>query len=178
MSILSNVALLNKVYCPREVFPIASIGVTAADTAVSLFMLVLLFIIYTVGFPPSALLWLPLLLFVLVAFTLGVTLLVAAAVVYFRDLRQVIPLILQLGLFATPVAYGMEFIPQRYWTIYSILNPLAPVIEGLRSTLLYHGGADLTLLVPRRALGDGLARGGLHGLQEARNEVRRCRVRA
>ena len=147
-SILSNVALLNKVYCPREVFPIASLGVTAVDTAVSLVMLALLFIIYTVGFPPSALLWLPPLLFVLVAFTLGVTLLVAAAVVYFRDLRQVIPLILQLGLFATPVAYSMEFIPQRYWTIYSILNPLAPVIEGLRSTLLYHRAPDLTLLVP------------------------------
>ena len=147
-SILSNVGLLNKVYCPREVFPIASLGVTAVDTAVSLIMLALLFIVYTVGFPPSALLWLPPLLFVLVAFTLGVTLLVAAAVVYFRDLRQVIPLILQLGLFATPVAYSMEFIPQRYWTLYSILNPLAPVIEGLRSTLLYHGTPDLALLVP------------------------------
>ena len=129
-------------------FPIASIGVTAVDTAVSLFMLALLFIVYTVGFPPIALLWLPLLLLVLVAFTLGVTLLVAAVVVYFRDLRQVIPLILQLGLFATPVAYGMEFIPQRYWTIYSILNPLGAVIEGLRSTLLFHRAPDLTLLLP------------------------------
>ena len=72
----------------------------------------------------------------------------AGVVVYFRDLRQVIPVILQFGLFATPVAYGMEFIPERYWTIYSILNPLAPVIEGLRSTFLYHRAPDLTLLVP------------------------------
>jgi ABC-type polysaccharide/polyol phosphate export permease len=147
-SILSNVALLNKVYCPREVFPIASIGVTAVDSAVSCIMLALLFVVYTFGFPLTALLWLPLLLLVLLAFTLGVTLLMAGVVVYFRDLRQILPLILQFGLFATPVAYSMEFIPQRFWTLYSILNPLAPVIEGLRSTLLYHGAPDPTLLVP------------------------------
>ena len=48
-SILSNISLLNKVYCPREVFPIAAVGVAAADTAVSLFMLALLFGIYTVA---------------------------------------------------------------------------------------------------------------------------------
>ena len=93
-------------------------------------------------------LWLPLLLYVLLAFTLGVMFLVSAVVVYFRDLRQAIPMILQLGLFATPVAYGMEFIPQRYWTIYSILNPLGPVLDGLRRTLLFHGSPDLSLLIP------------------------------
>ena len=148
MSILSNGALLNKVYCPREVFPIAALGVTAVDTAVSTLMLVLLFIVYTVGFPPSALLWIPPLLFVLVAFTLGVAMLTAGVVVYFRDLRQVIPVMLQFGLFATPVAYGMEFIPERFWPIYSMLNPLAPVIVGLRNVLLYDRGPDLALLIP------------------------------
>ena len=147
-SILSNISLLNKVYCPREVFPIAAVGVTVVDTTVSLAMLALIFGIYTVAPPLGGLLWLPLLLYVLLAFTLGVMFLVSAVVVYFRDLRQAIPMILQLGLFATPVAYGMEFIPQRYWTIYSILNPLGPVLDGLRRALLFHGSPDLSLLIP------------------------------
>jgi ABC-type polysaccharide/polyol phosphate export permease len=147
-SILSNISLLNKVYCPREVFPIAAVGVTVVDTAVSLVMLTLIFGIYTVAPPLGGLMWLPVLLYVLLAFTLGVMFLVSAVVVYFRDLRQAIPLILQLGLFATPVAYGMEFIPQRYWTIYSILNPLGPVLDGLRRALLFHGSPDLSLLIP------------------------------
>lgn len=147
-SILRNISLLNKVYCPREVFPVAAVGVTVADTAVSLVMLTVIFGIYTVAPPPEALLWVPPLLFVLVAFTLGVMFVVSAVVVYFRDLVQAVPLILQLGLFATPVAYGMEFIPERYWTIYAIVNPLGPVLDGLRRTLLFHQSPDLALLVP------------------------------
>jgi ABC-type polysaccharide/polyol phosphate export permease len=147
-SILSNTALLNKVYCPREVFPIAAVGVTVADTAVSLLMVAVIFAIYTVAPPLWAFLWMIPLLLVLVAFTLGITLLVAATIVYFRDLRQAIPLILQLGLFATPVAYGMEFIPHRFWIAYAVLNPLAPVIEGIRGAFLFHRSPDLTLLIP------------------------------
>jgi ABC-2 type transport system permease protein/lipopolysaccharide transport system permease protein len=145
-SILSNTSLLNKVYCPREVFPIASMGVTAVDTVASLVMLALLFVIYQVVPSPLAIVWMPAILFVLVAFTLGTTLLVSAVVVYFRDLRQAIPLLLQLGLFATPVAYGIEFIPQRWRTIYAALNPLAEVIDGLRATLLYHHAPNGSLL--------------------------------
>ena len=149
MSILSNGALLNKVYCPREVFPIASIGSdggrhggvdSSCSSCCSSSTRSGSHRARCCGSPP--------LLFVLVAFTLGVTLLTAGVVVYFRDLRQVIPVMLQFGLFATPVAYGMEFIPERFWTIYSILNPLAPVIVGLRNALLYHRGPDLTLLIP------------------------------
>lgn len=145
-SILSNASLMNKVYCPREVFPIAGIVVTAVDTAMSVGVLVILFAIYTVAPPLTALIWIPALLGVLVAFSLAVTLFVSAAVVYFRDLRQAIPLILQLGLFATPVAYGMDLIPQRFKLVYVIFDPIAAVIDGFRRTLLYHQTPDVVLL--------------------------------
>jgi ABC-2 type transport system permease protein/lipopolysaccharide transport system permease protein len=148
MNILANTSLMNKVYCPREVFPIAGVATTAVDTAMSVLMLVLVFVIYTFAPPLWALPWIPVLLAVLVAFSVGVTLFVSAAVVYFRDLRQAIPLMLQLGLFATPVAYGMDLIPARFQLIYVILNPIAEVIDGLRRTLLYHRGPDLHLLIP------------------------------
>jgi ABC-2 type transport system permease protein/lipopolysaccharide transport system permease protein len=147
MNILANTALMNKVYCPREVFPIAGVAVTAVDTAMSVLVLVLVFAVYTFAPPLWALLWIPVFLAVLVAFSLGVTLFVSAAVVYFRDLRQAIPMILQLGLFATPVAYGMDLIPQRFRLVYVILDPIAAVIDGLRRTLLFHTGPDMPLLL-------------------------------
>jgi len=145
-NILANKALLNKIYCPREVFPIAGVGVTAVDTAMSIAVLAVLFGIYAIAPPPGALLWIPVLLVLMVAFTLGVTLLVSAVIVYFRDLRQAIPLLLQLGLFATPVAYGMELVPERFRIVYVVIDPLAPVIDGLRRTLLYGGSPNLGLL--------------------------------
>ncbi len=67
---------------------------------------------------------------------------------YLRDLRQVIPMLLQLGLFATPIAYSMDFIPAQYQVLYSILNPLAPVIDGYRRTVLYGQAPDWHLVVP------------------------------
>ena len=71
------------------------------------------------------------------SFTLGVTLVLSALVVYLRDLRHTIPIMLQLGLFATPVAYGMDVIPKSLQILYSTSNPIAPVIDGLRRTVLY-----------------------------------------
>ncbi len=134
-SLTSNASLLNKVYCPREVFPLASIGVASVDTLVSALVLGVLFMYY--GFAPHATsVYAPLLLMVQFAFTVGVTLAVSAVLVYFRDLRQLVPLILQFGLFATPVAYGMEEIPERLRAAYSAANPLAPVIDGYRRTIL------------------------------------------
>jgi ABC-2 type transport system permease protein/lipopolysaccharide transport system permease protein len=88
------------------------------------------------------------LLLVQVAFTLGVTLVVSAVVVYLRDLRHALPVLLQIGLFATPVAYGIDFIPGSMRVLYVVLNPLAAVIDGYRRTVLLGVGPDWTLLAP------------------------------
>jgi ABC-2 type transport system permease protein/lipopolysaccharide transport system permease protein len=58
------------------------------------------------------------------------------SVVYLRDLRLTIPIVLQFGLFATPVAYGLEAVPHRFLPWYAALNPLGPVIDGYRRTIL------------------------------------------
>jgi ABC-2 type transport system permease protein/lipopolysaccharide transport system permease protein len=145
LSLLSNTSLLNKVYCPREVFPLASVVVASVDGAVSTLMLFVLFAI--TGFWPSATsYWVPVLLVVLFAFTIGVTLAFSALVVYLRDVRHVMPIILQLGLFATPVAFALAAIPKEGRAIYSFLNPLAPVIDGLRRTVLYGEPPQMTQL--------------------------------
>ena len=134
-SLLSNVPLLNKLYCPREVFPIAAMIDAAVDAVIAALVLLLLFPI-TGFYPKLESLYAPLLLIPLLAFTLGAMLLISAVVVYMRDLRLVLPLIVQVGLFATPVIYSPVIKTKAVLLGYSFLNPLVPVLEGLRRTVL------------------------------------------
>lgn len=144
-SLLLNVPLLNKLYCPREIFPLSAIVVAAIDMATASIALCVLF--FVTGFAPKATsVWVPLLLLVMFVFTIGVTLVVSAVIVYLRDLRHALTIILQLGLFATPVAYGLDAIPASAVRLYCALNPLAPVIDGLRRTVLYGKPPDFSLL--------------------------------
>jgi ABC-type polysaccharide/polyol phosphate export permease len=106
-----------------------------------------LFVVMTFVPKPTTV-WVPVLIVPLVAFTVGITMLISAAVVYMRDLRHVLPIILQIGLFLTPVAYGMAVIPAQYRQLYSALNPIAPVIDGLRRTVLVGLPPDWRLFIP------------------------------
>jgi ABC-type polysaccharide/polyol phosphate export permease len=149
LSLVSNMPLVNKVYCPREIFPMAALLVAAVDAAASTIVLFALFGITSYG-PHIQALYAPLLLGVELVFTLAVTIFVSALLIYLRDLRHALPLILQLALFATPVAYGISAISKSktFLLVYSGLNPLSPVIEGLRRTILFGESPDwLPLLV-------------------------------
>lgn len=145
LCLLNNVSLLNKVYCPREVFPIASVVVASVDMAVALPTLGVLLAIEAYA-PKWTSVWVPVLLLVQVAFTLAVTMVTSVIVVYLRDVRHILPIVLQLGLFATPVAYGIQVVPRSLWWLYSALNPLAPVIDGYRRTVLLGQAPRLSLL--------------------------------
>lgn len=145
MSLVSNVTLLNKVYCPREVFPIANIASAAFDAVISTVVLFVLFAIFR--FPPAlTTLWAPLLISVMVVFTVGVTLFASAVLIYLRDVRYVVPLAVQVGMFATPVAYSLSVIPARWLPAYAIANPLGPIIEDFRRTVLYGQAPEWGLL--------------------------------
>lgn len=136
-SLVSNNELLNKLYCPREVFPIAGIADAAVDALIATCVLAVLFPI--TGFAPKAeVYYLPLFMIVLAMVTLGVTLAVAAVVVYARDLRLVLPLAVQVGLFVTPVVYSTTSISssKTFLLAFSAINPLVPVIDGMRATVL------------------------------------------
>ena len=134
-SILGSMDLINKVYSPREAFPLASILTAGVDALVGLVALGILFAVYTF-LPKATSVWIAVLLVVQVVFTVGVSLIVSALVVYLRDLRHALPVIIQLGFFATPIAYGIDQIPRPLRLIYSALNPLAPVIDGYRRVVL------------------------------------------
>ncbi len=145
VSITQNLTLLNKVYCPREVFPLAAVAIAGVDTTIAVSILGVLFVIYQF-MPQAEIVWVPALMAVQLAFTIGVTLIFSALVVYLRDIRQLLPMILQFGLFATPIGYGLEVIPEKYWPLYSLLNPLVPVIDGYRRTVLLGAPPRLGLL--------------------------------
>lgn len=136
VSLIANVPLLNKVYCPREVFPLGSITLAVVDSTIAFSALLVLFVIE--GTAPKvtsfyALIYLP----ILFAFTVGVVLIMSSVMVYLRDLRTTLPLALQLGLFATPIAYSIESIPKDLRSFYVGLNPLVTVIDGLRRNVLF-----------------------------------------
>jgi ABC-2 type transport system permease protein/lipopolysaccharide transport system permease protein len=134
-SLLGNTALLTKTNCPRELFPFSTIVVAAVDTAVAGIVLVVLFLIN--GFAPKpTTVYVPILMLVQLACTTGLCLLVAILIVYLRDLRYALGLFLQIGLLATPIAYGLDVIPANLRWLYCLLNPLAPVIDGYRRTVL------------------------------------------
>jgi ABC-2 type transport system permease protein/lipopolysaccharide transport system permease protein len=134
-SLISNVSLLNKVYCPREVFPISNVIVALTDMVIASGVLVLLFAVYGVAPAPTSV-FVPLLLLIQIAFTVGVVLTLSVVVVYLRDVRHALPILLQMGLFATPVAYSMALIPEEWRVPYVAVNPLAGVIDGYRRAVL------------------------------------------
>ncbi|MGI8684994.1 MAG: ABC transporter permease [Acidimicrobiales bacterium] len=135
LSLVSNMSLLNKVSCPREVFPLSSVAGAGIDTAIATLVLGVLFVVY--GYAPRATsYWVPVLVLIGLVFTTAVSLVMAVLTVYLRDLRHVLPIFLQVGLFATPVAYGIEVVPADLRGLYSALNPIAPVIDGLRRSVL------------------------------------------
>jgi ABC-type polysaccharide/polyol phosphate export permease len=81
----------------------------------------------------------PLMIVIEVLFTVGLTLGIAALIIQMRDLAQVLPMIIQLGLFATPVIWQFSIISTRWQIVYGFINPLGPVIDNARRAMLLGG---------------------------------------
>jgi lipopolysaccharide transport system permease protein len=133
-SLVGNVGLVTKVYFPRMAAPIAAVLPGLLDMGISLGILVVLMVVYGVT-PGLALLALPLCVVVLVALTFGVGLILATLNVRYRDVKGVSSLLLQLWLFASPVAYSSSVVKGRWGPFYD-LNPMAGLIDAFRWSLL------------------------------------------
>ena len=143
-ALLGNKAMLAKTHFPRECFPLSQVVEAIFSTVVALAPLVILF--FVVGFAPKlGTLWTPLYIVIALACTTGATLIVSAVVIQARDLRQAIPIILQLGLFATPVVWKFSLIPHWAQPLYSFLNPIGLVIDGVRQSMLLNKAPDWRL---------------------------------
>jgi lipopolysaccharide transport system permease protein len=143
-SLVTNSALVSKIYFPRIFMPAGVLAAGFVDLGISL--VILFVIVFASGFVPSAaVLALPLLIVIMVASALGVAAGLSALNVRFRDVRYVIPFLIQMWLFATPIAYPSSLIGEP-WRTLSALNPMVGVVEGFRWATLGSGDAPWELI--------------------------------
>lgn len=145
-SLVASSTLLTKVYFPRLILPVASTLATVVDFLISLVILFVLLAIFRI-WPGWPILALPFLVVftVLTALSLGIWL--SALNVRFRDVTYLVPFLVQLSLYLSPVAYSAQLVPGGVWRIAYSLNPLAGVIEAYRWVLIKGPAPDYMLVV-------------------------------
>jgi ABC-2 type transport system permease protein/lipopolysaccharide transport system permease protein len=135
--------LLNKVYAPREVFPLSQIASSAVNSAAGLLVLPILFALHQHG-PTATLVWTPIFLLLLLGVTTAFTLMISATTVYLRDLRSGLPLLIQLGMFSPGVLYPVDKVIDGPWRlVYTALLPIGSIIEQIRATFLLGQAPDV-----------------------------------
>jgi len=137
--VVENQRLITKVYFPRLILPISATLSGLVDFAIGFTVLSILTLAYGIR-PTLAALWLPLLLLLAVLTALGVGLWMSALNALYRDVRYVIPFVVQFWMFASPVAYPSSLVPERWRWLYG-LNPIAGVIDGFRWGITGRGRA-------------------------------------
>jgi lipopolysaccharide transport system permease protein len=144
-TIVENQRLITKVYFPRLQLPFSAVLAGLADFAVSFLMFVAILMYYRF-WPTPAVLWFPLFLLLGVITAIGVGLWLSALNAIYRDVRYVVPFLVQFWMIASPVAYPASLIRPKWQWAYG-LNPMAGVIEGIRWSLTGTGQAPTGLLV-------------------------------
>jgi lipopolysaccharide transport system permease protein len=153
-SIVTNSNLVSKVYFPRLIVPLSSIGVAVADLLVSLSILAALMVWFLFA-PTWRIAALPFLILLAVIAAIGPSLLITALTVRYRDVRFVVPFLVQFGLYASPVAYSTSVVYDKagpVWFFFYSLNPMVGVIDGFRWSVIgdtgsFHSAAFVTSLV-------------------------------
>lgn len=155
-SLVTNRAMITKVYFPRLVIPMASILSGLVDFLIAFVILIGMMFYYQVDLPPTA--WmLPVVVLFSLLLALGVGLWFSAWNLHYRDVRYFIPFLTQFWMLASPIAYPLSEIPEQWQTLYMI-NPMVGVVESFRWALLggepvpqlaliFSGGISLVVLI-------------------------------
>lgn len=149
-ALIANANMISKVYFPRIIVPLSSLFVNLVDFMISFAILALLMLFY--WFCPSwKMILLPLFLGLAILFTVGMSLWMSALNVKYRDIRYIVPFIVQFGLYVSPVGFSTDVMTNAWRLIYS-LNPMVGVIDGFRWCVidgieLYWPGVVLSLVV-------------------------------
>ncbi len=135
--VVDNQRVITKVYFPRLILPISPVLSGLVDFAIGFVVLMIVVAFYNFR-PTSAILWLPAFLLLALLTALGVGLWMSALNALYRDVRYIVPFLMQFWMFASPVAYPSSLVPQRYRWLYG-LNPMAGVIDGFHWAITGHG---------------------------------------
>ena len=133
-SLIGNANLITKVYFPRMIIPASSVITSMVDLGISFIIMIGMFIWFQ--FIPSwHIIFLP--LFIILAFlcSFGIGLYITAVNVKYRDFRYIIPFVIQIGFYISPVGFSSTVIPAK-WQIWYALNPMVGIIDGFRWCLL------------------------------------------
>lgn len=146
-SLVADASLISKVYFPRIIVPATSLVVSLVDFLISLTILFALMAWYHYV-PTWKMLLLPFFLSLALCTSLGAGLWLAALNVKYRDFRYIVPFVVQLGLYVSPVGFSSAVVPDRWRLLYSV-NPMVGVIDGFRSAIL---GGSVEIYWPGFAL--------------------------
>jgi len=135
-SLVNQMGLVSKIYFPREILPLSTILVAFIDFLIASSIFVALMLFYHISIGPAILL-VPFVLLIQIVFTFGISLFGAAINVFYRDIRFVIPLALQIMMYMSPIIYPTSIIPQKFLPFY-FLNPMAIIIDSYRQIILYN----------------------------------------
>jgi ABC-type polysaccharide/polyol phosphate export permease len=142
-SLINNQNLVTKVYFPKEVFPIAAVMASFFDFVIASAALVLFLAAIHVGWS-AQLAWVPLLLLLMLLLAAGIAIIISAASLFFRDVKYIVEIFLTFGIFFTPVLYDVRMFGDKgKWLL---LNPAAPILEGLAACVVRHQSPDLPWL--------------------------------
>jgi lipopolysaccharide transport system permease protein len=133
-STITAANLIRKIYFPRVLIPIGAMGVSLVDYAVAFCLLLLLMAGFGVGFSP-ALVLVPVIAIGVLVLACGVGFVLSSLIVKYRDFRFVVPFLLQIWMYVTPVIYPLSFVPPEYTWLAS-LNPMSGYIDASRSLIL------------------------------------------
>jgi ABC-2 type transport system permease protein len=137
-SLLSNSQLITKIYLPREIFPLSSVIAKSLDLGLSVIILLIIMLIFGVKLQ-SSIIYLPVIFVVQLLLILGVSLILSAINVFYRDVENILGIFLMVWMYLTPIIYPPEIIPSNLTAIFN-LNPMMGIINAYRNVLL-HGVA-------------------------------------
>jgi lipopolysaccharide transport system permease protein len=146
VSLVGNANLITKIYFPRLAIPLSSVFAALVDFGVSFFVLIGVMIYYRY-LPGWNVLWLPVLILMALLTALAVGLWLSALNVQYRDVQHMVPFIVQVWMYASPIVYPIETIPEGTWRILYSLNPMVGVIQGYRWALLGGEPPDVTMMI-------------------------------
>ncbi len=145
-SIVQNMNLVSKIYFPREILVVSALLARVVDFFIAYILLIILMIIFQIQIQLLIWLFLPVIILVELAFALGIGLIAAALNAFYRDIRHLFVLLLQLWLYATPIIYPVSFVPEKWQVLYQ-LNPMVGIIEAYRAVMLHGSLPDTSFLV-------------------------------
>ncbi len=146
ISLVGNANLLTKIYFPRLIIPVSSVLAVLVDFAISFCILIVMMFIYKI-YPSWQIFWIIPLTLMAILTALAVGLWLSALNVQYRDVQHMVPFLVQIWMYASPIVYPIETIPEGIWRTLYGLNPMVGVIQGFRWALFGGAPPDLTLLV-------------------------------